>query len=79
MTFDKSRVYTALNADELNAGDKVVVADTLADLKTCVNDGCFIKILDRVAGENCQYRFVAGYEGQSVVCRFLLAYLVERA
>ena len=33
MKFDKSRVYTALNADELPIGSKVIVADNLASLK----------------------------------------------
>jgi hypothetical protein len=29
MKFDKSRVYTALNADKLNINDEVIVADNL--------------------------------------------------
>ena len=33
MEFDKSRVYTALNADELEVGSKVIVADSLQGLK----------------------------------------------
>ena len=36
MEFDKSKIYTAANADELKIGSKVVVADTLEDLKQCV-------------------------------------------
>lgn len=34
MDFDKSKVYTALNADELKLGSKVIVADDLKTLKT---------------------------------------------
>ena len=33
MKFDKSRVYTALNADELEVGSKVIIADSLQGLK----------------------------------------------
>lgn len=32
MEFDKSRVYTAVNADELKVGSKVIVADALGTL-----------------------------------------------
>lgn len=33
MEFDESRVYTALNADKLEVGSKVITADTLKQLK----------------------------------------------
>ena len=33
MEFDKSKVYTALNADELEVGSKVIVSDSLQGLK----------------------------------------------
>ena len=33
MEFDKSKVYTALNADELEVGSKVIIADSLQALK----------------------------------------------
>lgn len=36
MEFDKSRVYTALNADELKIGSRVIVSDYLANLKNYV-------------------------------------------
>lgn len=38
MEFDKSRVYTALNADELKVGSKVICATCLANLKEYVAD-----------------------------------------
>ena len=41
MEFDKSRVYTALNADELKVGSKVIVADTLQGLKDRLNKSAF--------------------------------------
>lgn len=37
MEFDKSRVYTALNADELEVGSMVIVADSLQGLKDRVS------------------------------------------
>ena len=36
MEFDKSRVYTIVNADELKVGSKVIVADSLGLLKRLV-------------------------------------------
>lgn len=39
MKFDKSRVFTALDADKLKAGDVVFVADAIADLKAKVENG----------------------------------------
>lgn len=33
MNFDKSRVYTAFNADELKIGSKVLVSNCVSDLK----------------------------------------------
>lgn len=74
MIFDKSRVYTALNADELKAGDKVIVADTLSYLHRKVADGSDIEVLKAIRDDNCTARF--GVEGG---CFDLLAYLVERA
>lgn len=43
MEFDKSRVYTALNADELEVGSTVIVADTLQGLKDRLNKSAFDK------------------------------------
>lgn len=36
MEFDKSRVYTVLNADELQIGSKVILGNTLSELKEAV-------------------------------------------
>lgn len=74
MEFDKSRVYTALNADELKAGDKVIVADDLFFLKALVERGSQLNTIDEIYDENCQCRFVV--EGYDYV--YSLAYLVER-
>lgn len=39
MEFDKSKVYTALNADELKEGDIVFVSDYISSLKKEVEKG----------------------------------------
>ena len=39
MKFDRSRVFTALNADEVKAGGKGYFADTIALLEELVNSG----------------------------------------
>ena len=76
MEFDKSKVYTALNANELKVGSKVICANCLAYLKEYVadyfNDGvdntCIIaSILD----ETYENRF------QNDLCTYPLAYLVS--
>lgn len=72
MEFDKNRVFSAVNAGELYPGDKVVVADCIADLKELVKDKGNVVELERVLDEKFKLRFKAA-------CTvFLLAYLVER-
>jgi hypothetical protein len=72
MEFQKERVFTALNADELKPGSKVIVADSLSRLKRYVTTG------DRVIDT------LSGIDTEDVCCRFLvngsryaLAYLVS--
>ena len=74
MEYDKSKVYTALNADELKIGSKVIVADTLECLKSRVreNDTFYTGSLQSVSPENVQCRFYFD-NGSS----YALAYLVE--
>lgn len=71
MKFDKSRVYTALNADELKVGSKVIVSDKLKSLKEKVEFGVIPDTLTGVRDESHAYRF-AIYRNN-----FALAYLVE--
>lgn len=74
MEFDKSRVYTPCNADELELDSKVVVADTLGELKNKVLSTAAIDavLLQEIRSEFFTNRFAVsqGY--------YLLAYLVER-
>lgn len=74
MEFDKSKVFTALNADELKVGSKVICADSIGQLKAKVHEGKEIETLTYVAGDYCLYRFEI-YEGDDV--EYALAYLVE--
>ena len=71
MKFDVSRVYTAVNADELKVGSKVFLADTLADLKAKVEGGTEPVILRGIEPDDRLYRFMSLYP------RNALAYLVE--
>ena len=59
MEFDKSRVYTALNADELEVGSMVIVADSLFILRNTVKnaDKKFIVKLTGIADEMAPERF----------------------
>lgn len=72
MEFDKSKVYTALNADELKIGSKVILANTLEDLKLRVSLNSKAETLYDIDSEHSQLRFV-DVDGTE----FALAYLVE--
>lgn len=65
MEFDKSRVYTSLNADKLKVGSKVIVADSLGmlrtrveNLKTKEDEKNLITTIRGIKDENYQHRFV---------------------
>ena len=59
MEFDKSKVYTALNADELKVGSKAIFSSTIGRLKILVTHGDTIDIhsLIEVREEDVPYRF----------------------
>ena len=85
MKFDKSRVYTAINADELPIGSKVIVADNLASLKKKVaafyddeNAIAYITEVCDIIPENCEKRFkiVERYYDRCLYSYYGLAYLV---
>lgn len=71
MEFDKSRVYTMLNADELKVGSKAIVADNLLDLKECVSKHKLPKIVKEVTSEDCEHRFLCDDD-----FHYSLAYLI---
>lgn len=60
MIFDNSKVYTAINADELHKGDIVYLVDTVSRLKYLVSigDKNYFTTLDRILNEEERHRFV---------------------
>lgn len=71
MEFDLSRVYTAINADELKVGSKVIVADSLKDLRDIVErDGTAVTIRS-IEPDDKLYRFETDSND------YALAYLVS--
>lgn len=74
MEFEKSRVYTAVNADELKIGSKCIFADTICILREQVQrknyEDC-IFLLRRIRGDDSTYRFDDGERW------FSFAYLIE--
>lgn len=74
MEFDKSRVYTALNADELKVGAKVVCANSIKALKQKVAENATTEIKE--IKEDCyENRFSAYLDDE--LFNYALAYLVE--
>lgn len=74
MKFDKSKVYTAVNADELKVGSRVLVADDLEELKRLVSDNAEPRILFKIQDESMKHRFVVKEE---YILSYALAYLVS--
>ena len=74
MKFDKSRVYTAGNTEELPIGSKCIFADTLGALSAKVKSKeykDFIISLKRIYNDGSYDRFDNGYD------LFCFAYLIE--
>ena len=74
MTFDKSKVYTALNADELRVGSRCIFADTIQDLKKTVERsvGYERTKLRRLQDDTNTCRFIDSFGKM-----FVFAYLIE--
>ena len=76
MEFDKSRVYTALNADELEVGSKVIVADSLQGLKDRLSkfslDKDYAGSIGSILPETAIHRFKT-----SIGNEYPLAYLIS--
>lgn len=74
MEFDKSRVYTALNADELKVGSTVIVANNLRSLRAKVEnfDNSYEVHISYIRPEAVIHRFEtsSGYV-------YVLAYLIS--
>ena len=75
MEFNKSKVYTAVNADELKVGSKVYVSDNMYYLKECVEKNFEPCILTRVLSEKETKRFCINNKNNE---KWQLAYFIER-
>ena len=72
MDFDKSRVYTAVNADELQIGSKCIFADTVRGLRRKVEeDTDCVETFYRLYNNGCDDSFVGND------CAYCYAYLIE--
>ena len=75
MEFDKTRVYTALNADELKVGSRVIIGNTIEELKNRVQNGTTPLTLSEIRSDFYEKRFkVEEYEEDSV---FSFIYLIS--
>ena len=77
MKFEKSRVYTAVNADELPIGSKCVFADDLRELRRLVSIEDTSQVLIAIKGESYKYRFEQAKADGMGETLFALAYLIE--
>lgn len=82
MEFDKNKIFTTVNADELKVGSKVIVADNLAALKSRVvayyaNDGDeYVKTISSIEMEGCEQRFKISENDVIGTSFWQLAYLI---
>lgn len=74
MEFDKTRVYTALNADELKVGSKCIFADTVQGLKKHIETKQILTLVG-IYEEHKRDRFI-GSDG-AIEASYSLAYLIE--
>lgn len=74
MEFDINRVYTAVNADEVKAGSKVICANTIKDLKRKVAENEITEI--KGIKDDCyENRFSAWFDDD--LLGYALAYLIS--
>ena len=74
MEFGKSRVYTAVNADELKIGSRCIFADTIQGLRQKVQDEnaeTYVGILTNLYDDDSVERFATG------CFTYIYAYLIE--
>ena len=72
MEFDKSKVYTAVNADELQIGSKCIFADTVRGLRRKVEEDIdCLEIFYRLYNNGGDDLFVGND------CTYCYAYLIE--
>lgn len=72
MKFDLSRVYTAVNADELKVGSRCIFANNLDSLKCKVEEGTEIRPIVQILENSYERRFKTNFTGS-----YPLAYFVS--
>ena len=75
MEFQKERVFTALNADELKTGSKVICAFSIETLKKRVEEGEDITEVHKILPESVEHR-IDVYSGDGYFS-YSIAYLVS--
>ena len=72
MEFDKAKVFTALNADEVMVGSKGYFANSIRILKETLKDSCAAAYgeIDEIKDDSCAYRF--SMKKNSAYCFFYL-------
>lgn len=76
MEFDKNKVYTALNADEVKVGSIGFFADTLQELEDRVKNETPLLIVQSINNKDYTCRFHSG-DGNGIWGIWELFYLVE--
>ena len=83
MEFDKDKVFTALNADELKIGSKVIVAYSIGTLKERVVEypkggDTYVTVIKNIEIEKCENRFETSVSiNDSIAKCYPLAYLIS--
>ncbi|MEL3905532.1 MAG: hypothetical protein P1P65_00680 [Treponema sp.] len=72
MEFDKTRVYTAVNADELKVGSKCYFADRISFLKECLEHNAPSETLVKIHDES----FIGRFDSNTTE-NCILVYLIE--
>lgn len=78
MEFKKENIYTAVNADELKAGDIVVVAHTISDLRNRVMSNESNKYTEHIK-HICSDEYLHRFYTSGNCAFYAFAYLVKRA
>ena len=78
MEFDKSRVYTAVNADELQIGSKCIFANSIKEIKDCLQTRFFnIETLTKIKDEAYCARIIIHNRSLHQDMDYAFAYLIE--
>ena len=78
MEFNKYYIYTAVNADELPIGSKCIFANSIKEIKDCLQTDFFnIETLTKIKDEAYCARFIIHSRSLHQDMDYALAYLIE--